>query len=101
MHYRRIIVQSSLLVILLAAASLAQGVPDEVHRLDGQVVELWQANRVKEAIPLAERALALRERYLGSQHPEVAQSLSILGGLYQRTGMLTKAESSNCIKITW
>ena len=40
----------------------------------------------------AERALRVRERALGSDHPDVAQSLDCLGGLLQEVGRYDEAE---------
>ncbi len=45
-----------------------------------------------EAEPLHRRALALREKSLGSQHPDVAWSLNYLGVLLRRRGKLDEAE---------
>ena len=44
------------------------------------------------ALPLAQRALALREQALGPTHPEVAETLSILGLLYLAQGQYAQAE---------
>ena len=40
------------------------------ERLNSQVLELYSAGRYNEAIPLAERALAIREKALGPEHPQ-------------------------------
>jgi tetratricopeptide (TPR) repeat protein len=61
----------------------AKGPLEEAERLSGRVVELEQAGRYDEAIPLARRALALRESALGPEHPDVATSLNKLAGLLQ------------------
>jgi tetratricopeptide (TPR) repeat protein len=65
----------------------------EALRLNQQVIQLYQAGRYSEAIPLAERALAIREKALGPEHPDVAASLNNLAVLYQDTGAYAQAVS--------
>jgi CHAT domain-containing protein len=43
-------------------------------------------------MPLAERALAIREKVLGKEHPDVASSLNNLAYLYQAQGNYSQAE---------
>jgi tetratricopeptide (TPR) repeat protein len=45
-----------------------------------------------DAEPLYERALAIREKALGPDHPDVANSLNSLGGLYFKQGGYAKAD---------
>ncbi len=45
-----------------------------------------------EAEPLHKRSLAIREKALGPDHPDVAQSLNNLGGLYKVQGKYAEAE---------
>ena len=45
-----------------------------------------------DAKPLLERALAIREKALGPEHPDVANSLNNLAGLYYNQGQYAKAE---------
>ena len=49
--------------------------------------------RYFEAEPLYQRALAILERQLGSQHPDVAFSINRLGILYYQQGKYAKAEA--------
>ncbi|HAX74953.1 MAG TPA: kinesin, partial [Cyanobacteria bacterium UBA11372] len=65
---------------------------EEAERLNQQVVELYQQGKYAEAIPLAQRALAIREKALGSEHPDVAASLNNLGLLYIQMGNYAQAE---------
>ena len=44
------------------------------------------------AEPLYERALALREKALGPEHPDVATSLNNLAELYEAQGQYARAE---------
>ena len=55
---------------------------------------IWLKNRAEhdEAKPLFQRALAIREKALGSEHPDVAQSLNNLALLYYNQGQYAKAE---------
>jgi tetratricopeptide (TPR) repeat protein len=46
-----------------------------------------------DARPYYERALAIREKMLGVDHPDTAESLSNLGGLLDSQGDLTGARS--------
>jgi hypothetical protein len=49
---------------------------DEADQLNKKVNELYSAGRYSDAIPIAQRVLALREKALGRDHPDVANSLS-------------------------
>lgn len=64
----------------------------EAQTLDRRVGELYGAGKFDEAIHLAQRALAIREKALGPEHPDTATSLSSLGGLYLTTGRYAEAE---------
>ena len=64
----------------------------EAKRLSEQVIKLYGEGRYDEALPLAERALALYEKALGSDHPHVATALSNLALLYAEKGDYAKAE---------
>ena len=48
--------------------------------------------RYDEAEPLYKRALAIREKALGTDHPDVARSLNDLGSLYYQQGRYVDAE---------
>ena len=48
--------------------------------------------RLDEAEPLLQRTLAIRERALGPDHPDTAQSLNNLAELYHSQGRLNEAE---------
>jgi hypothetical protein len=49
---------------------------DEANELNKRVLELYNAGRYSDAIPIAQRALAIREQALGRDHPDVATSLN-------------------------
>ncbi len=59
---------------LLAAphAAFSQKGLDEATALNQQIEQLYDQQRYSEAIPLARRALAIREKALGPRHPEDA-----------------------------
>jgi tetratricopeptide (TPR) repeat protein len=65
---------------------------DEAAALEKRVGELNRAGKFSEAIPLAQRVLAIRENALGPDHPYVAGSLNWLASLYQDQGRYATAE---------
>jgi len=54
---------------------------------------LWERGRYGEALPLCERSLAVREKALGPDHPDVAASLNDLAILKRETGQYLEAQS--------
>ncbi|NES21362.1 MAG: tetratricopeptide repeat protein, partial [Symploca sp. SIO3E6] len=64
----------------------------ETEQLNQQVLELVNKGLYADAIPLAERALAIRQQLLGQESPDVADSLNNLAYLYQNQGRYTEAE---------
>jgi CHAT domain-containing protein/Tfp pilus assembly protein PilF len=66
--------------------------PDESAQLDQQVSKLTREGKYDEAIPLAERAVALREKALGAEHLDVARSLNDLAVLYYNKHDYSHAE---------
>ena len=71
-------------------AALAQE-PNEAAALTQQIIQLYERGRHSEAIPLAQRLLTISEP-LGPDHPDVANSLNILGFLYLLQGRYADAE---------
>ncbi|MEO0309547.1 MAG: tetratricopeptide repeat protein, partial [Gloeomargarita sp. DG02_3_bins_56] len=70
-----------------ASPTVAQSAElQEAERLHQQVIELYERGRYAEAIPLAQRSLAIREQALGKDHPDVATSLNNLAALYESQG---------------
>jgi tetratricopeptide (TPR) repeat protein/CHAT domain-containing protein len=79
--------------LLVAVASVSSGQNlNEADALEKSVTELDNAGKYTEAIPLAEHVLAIREKALGPDHPDVATALSNLGGLYLSQGRYADAE---------
>jgi Flp pilus assembly protein TadD len=60
--------------------------------LNQQVTQLYNQGRYSEAIPLAQRALAIREKTLGPDHSDVVFSLNNLAMLYHKQGRYSDAE---------
>jgi len=75
---------------LLISLQLAEAQSDELataKRLNAQVSQLfYQAGKAREAIPLAQQLVAIREKVLGPEHPETATGLNTLGSLYHYLG---------------
>jgi tetratricopeptide (TPR) repeat protein len=76
--------------ILACPASLAER--EDPSLLAQQSDELYKEGKYKEAIPIAEKLLAIRKKELGPEHPDTAQSLNNLALLYQAMGEYAKAE---------
>jgi tetratricopeptide (TPR) repeat protein len=82
---------------LTAQHSLAQSSSEaaelqEVEQLNQQGFQLYQQGQYEAAIPLAQRALEIRERLFGADHPDVATSLNNLAVLYHAQGRYSAAE---------
>jgi CHAT domain-containing protein/Flp pilus assembly protein TadD len=81
-----VLAQSSSVVVAQSAEL------EEAERLMERVAELEEQGKYGEATPLAEKALAIREKELGPDHPDVAESLNSLAELYLNQGNLVEAE---------
>ncbi|XYI00858.1 tetratricopeptide repeat protein [Sorangium sp. So ce1128] len=85
-------------LLLVARDGHAQGATPsadalaEAERLHRDVVALYGQGRVDAALPLAERTLAILEKALGKEHPDVATSLNSLALLYYTKGDYARAE---------
>src|SRR5213079_61632 len=60
--------------------------------LDNLALLYWQQEKLAEAEPLHERALGIRERVLGPEHPDTASSLNHLGLLLLTRGKPAEVE---------
>ena len=65
---------------------------EEAEKLNGQVIELYRAGRYEEAVPAAERALAIFEKAMGPEHPDAAAAANNLALVYDAKGDYAKAE---------
>ena len=79
------------LFLCVSHVALAQSL-FEANDLNQQVIQLYNRGRSSEAIPLALRALTIREKALGPDHPDVAVSLNNLAELYRAQGRYADAE---------
>jgi CHAT domain-containing protein len=70
---------------------LAHSQTKEVEALIEQYIKLEKQGRYSEAIPLAQRALAIFEKSLGPNHPNVGASLNNLAELYLNQGRYADA----------
>jgi formylglycine-generating enzyme required for sulfatase activity/tetratricopeptide (TPR) repeat protein/CHAT domain-containing protein len=65
---------------------------DELSALREQVSHLYGDGRYAEAIPIAERYVALARRKRGEKHTEFATAIEWLGNLYRSVGRYAEAE---------
>lgn len=66
---------------------------DKLTLLINQVDELNRQGRYAEAIPIAEQIVAINEKALGTNHPDIVRSLGWRALLYHNAGDYKKAES--------
>ena len=78
-------------LLVLSTAGAQEGDIAEARRLTGQVVQYYATGRYQEAIPLAQRALAITEKARGPEHPDTAVSLNNLAMLYQAISAYAEA----------
>jgi tetratricopeptide (TPR) repeat protein len=78
-------------VLWLAAPALAQTVVD-ADRFNAEVMRLYRKGSYAEAVSIAERVLAIREKTLGLDHPDVGKALNNLAALYTTQGRYSDAE---------
>ena len=72
-----------LLAVPLAPPSFSAPAPiAEAKRLEAQVLNLLRARRFAEALPLATRALEIREKALGAEHPRLLLFLNRLAFIH-------------------
>ena len=65
---------------------------EEAKRLGEQADQLYNQGQYAAAIPLAEKALAIFEKVLPPEHPNVATTLNNVAALYDALGNYQKAE---------
>ncbi len=90
-------VQCDRLIPHVAAIAEWIGSPDSNLEAAGRILNqaglyLVERGRYAEAEPLSERALAIRERALGADHPDVADSIRGLAVVYWHQGRYAEAE---------
>jgi tetratricopeptide (TPR) repeat protein/CHAT domain-containing protein len=77
--------------MVLAGRSHAQPA-DETAALNAELARLYQAGKYAEAIEIAKRVIAIREKALGPDHPQVGSALNNLAALYRDQGRTSEAE---------
>jgi tetratricopeptide (TPR) repeat protein len=92
LHEWRIAAVPLLALLVLSTAGAQEGDFAEAQRLNEQVLQYYATGQYQQAIPLAQRALAIREKALGPEHLDTATALNNLAALYQATGVYAKAE---------
>ena len=80
-----------LILVCLPDLCMSQS-PEEAARLNEKVAQFYSQGRYQEAIPVARRLLAINEKALGPDHPNVATSLNDLAVLYDSLGDYARAE---------
>ena len=65
----------------------------QARRFHSKAHTLWQTGKYEEGLVSVEKAVALRERALGPDHPEVARSLSLQASLFVAKGNYPRAEA--------
>src|SRR5260370_17951677 len=91
LHKGRIVTFFLLALLVLSTAGAQEGDLAEAQRLNGQVLQYYATGRYQQAIPLAQRALAILEKPPGPDHPYTPASLNNLPALYPATRTYTKA----------
>ncbi len=81
-----------LIVICAVGSTFAQNSqPDEATRLSAEVVKLFSAKKYKEAVPIAEKVVQLRETELGANHLKTGEALRNLGFVQVANGNKNEA----------
>ena len=76
---------------LICAADVSAVDQAKLSSLQQKIEELYRAGRYREAIPLAQDALALVESGVGPERPETGAACYKLGELYRKSGAFSKA----------
>lgn len=77
--------------IALAQASRADDELAEARRLNQEAATLYSSGKFPEAIALVQRALAIQEKALGPEHPDVATTLDGYATLLRKTNRAAEA----------
>lgn len=80
------------LALSLSLAAPSRAAEDEAGAVTQQMKELYRAGKYTEALPLAQKALALREKEFGTEDAMVAMPLNDLGTIHYNLGQYAVAE---------
>src|ERR1700733_8676624 len=80
------------LALSLSLAAPSRAAEDEAGTLTLQMKELYRAGKYSESLPLAQKALALREKEFGPDDDNVAMPLNDLGTIHYNLGQYAVAE---------
>ena len=91
--FLRILLISAIFTVLMAPSSYSQeSEREKAAILNQQMAELYKQKRFPEAVSVAEKVLSIKQKALGPEHPEVAQSLNNLGEIHRSLGNYLVAE---------
>lgn len=76
----------------VAESAPATGPPDDARALKERLNQLEEAGKLREALPIAEKSLALAEQTAGAQSTNAAACLNDLASVHQGLGAYAKAE---------
>jgi CHAT domain-containing protein len=79
-------------MVELRAATEDDRALQEARKLSAESRGLYNAGKYDDAKPLLESALAIREKALGMEHPDTANSLNSLANIYYIKGDFVRAE---------
>lgn len=80
------------IVVTIGVSAPAAAPASEVASLNAKWAALFLAGKYAEAVPVAQRLLAIRQKALGSNHPDVAAALNNLAMTYQSQARFPEAE---------
>ncbi len=85
------VVAAGLVCLIVSASAARSQKSDDVVALDAEVIRLYRANLYAEATEIAKRSLAVREKALGPDHPDIATALISVALLYRVQGRVAEA----------
>jgi CHAT domain-containing protein/tetratricopeptide (TPR) repeat protein len=82
---------TTLVLVLLSGTGQAQSL-DTIQALDQQAIDFYRAGKFKEARLIAEQTLAIREKMLGPDDPDLSIHLGAVATYYMLEGRIAEAE---------
>src|SRR6516165_6500516 len=89
---RSALMAGAILSLVFCLATPVAAEKDEAAALAARAAALQRAGKYSEAIPLAQQVLAIREKQLGADHPDVVKAINALAESYQDQGRFMDAE---------